>query len=436
MVKRVVIDGSNLYEAGRSFAALQSAIKQIKMLGEVNLRIYVDASLRRKLTVGELPSFEEMINTGHLQQTPSGTKADNFILHWADENSAIVVSNDGFKEFEQNKKLKESGRLCGAVYDEKSDKWTFFERYQFDAPTRDLATLLALQEDLSQTSFDEPPSGSYSARVTSVNPAYVVILVDQSQSMKHQAVGTAKSKAQVVADCVNTLIEELVLTSTKGFEDPKPYFHLSIIGYGRSEKAPLMFLLKDTNNQTPFMAIDEVNKNAEVIDGEPNWVRPHSGNLTPMCAAFALARKLAIDWSNRHQTSHPPVVINVTDGAPTDGNPAREVAKLSEVSTFDGHTLVFNAHIATEKLPRKEKSKILKLVIDRPTHKVSYPTTDASLMDDLAKQLFSISSALPERIIERAQGLNIEIAVGARAFVYNGGPDDLVRLFKLGTPAR
>lgn len=438
MVKRVVIDGSNLfYAAEKSFVALQNAITQIKVLGEINLRIYVDATLRHEIKKADIPSFEEMIATGLLQQVPSGTKADDWILHWATENNAIVVSNDEFKDNpDQSDKFKKSQRLCGAVYDGQSDIWTFLERFQYDGPAKDLATLLTLQEDTSQPRFSDPPIGSYSARVTSANPACLVILVDQSQSMGHLAVGTAKSKAQVVADCVNTLIEELVLTSTKGFGDPKPYFYLSIIGYGHSEKAQLMFLLRGTNNQTPFMAIDLVNQNAEVIDGQPIWIKPHFGSLTPMCAAFVLACRLSSDWSKSHQNSHPPMVINVTDGAPTDGNPSKEVANISQVSTLDGNTLVFNAHIASEKSARSKKTKILKLVSDSPINKVSYPSSDANLIDDLAKQLFSVSSALPESIIKRAQALNIEISTGARAFVYNGGPDDLVKFFKLGTPAR
>ena len=130
MVKRVVIDGSNLfYTAGESFVALQNAITQIKVLGEINLRIYIDATLRHVIKKADIPSFEEMIATGLLQQVPSGTKADDWILHWATENNAIVVSNDEFKDNpDQSDKFKKSQRLCGAVYDGQSDIWTFLER--------------------------------------------------------------------------------------------------------------------------------------------------------------------------------------------------------------------------------------------------------------------------------------------------------------------
>ena len=43
---------------------------------------------------------------------------------------------------------------------------------------------------------------------------------------------------------------------------------------------------------------------------------------------------------------------------------------------------------------------------------------------------------LPDVIITRAKDLNMDLSLGARAFVYNGGVDDLVKMFKLGTPPR
>ena len=68
--------------------------------------------------------------------------------------------------------------------------------------------------------------------------------------------------------------------------------------------------------------------------------------------------------------------------------------------------------------------------------KVLYPSSDVELNDDNAKFLFGLSSMLPDVIITRARDLNMDLSPGARAFVYNGGVDDLVKMFKLGTPPR
>jgi len=440
MPKRVVIDGSNLYHAAReSFSALQKAIMQIEDMGSVHIKTFVDASLFRKLKPSEKNSFEEMEENGVLQQTPSGSEADLFILRWASDHDAIVVSNDGYsdKYEEDSKELKSTGRLCGAVFDAHGNRWQFAERFnQSDSKSRDLFELLKLQKDSAQKDTHRPFGGNYSARVTSKSPALIIILVDQSSSMDKPALGTEKSKAEVVADCVNQLIEELVLKSTKDFSEPKPYFDLTVIGYGRSEKSKLQYLLRGTNEETPFVAIDELNRSAVIVGGRPTWIRPISDGGTPMCAAFKIAAKLAKRWVRQHIDNYPPVVFNVTDGAPTDGDPMNDFAELSQVSTSDGATLIFNAHIADGSGKRNRKSKHRVPNGDQLMKKISYPSSEKELSDELAKQLFRLSSPLPQSILEQLGDLNDGISTGACAMIFNGSPEDLVKLFNLGTPAR
>src|SRR5436305_11871066 len=79
----------------------------------------------------------------------------------------------------------------------------------------------------------------YSAPISRVNPACVVLLVDQSKSMADPLVGgTGQSKAAAVADAVNRLLQNLVLRSAKagGVRD---YFRVGVIGYGRVVRAGL-----------------------------------------------------------------------------------------------------------------------------------------------------------------------------------------------------
>lgn len=436
MSKRVVVDGSNLVKAGKSLAALQTAIRQINLLvalGELSLKIYVDANLRHENEPAERASFDEMIKTGTLEQVPAGTKADEYIIRWAKQNGAIIVSNDSYKEYHL-----EGVVICGALFDSDISRWTFIERFNREAPARDLAGLLKDQKESETKKPIKESQGNYSSRVSSKNPACVVILVDQSISMRGLAVRSKKTKAEVVAECTNNLIEELVLSSTKGFGEPKPYFDLAVIGYGFSTTTPLLSLLPGTDLQRPFRSIDEVNKSAEVLDGQPTWIKSHANGTTPMCGAFSVACELIEGWAKVHSSSHPPVVINVTDGIPTDGNPKPEVDHLESISTDDGCALVFNAHIAgvDEKKSMKEKITLISDIDEDRFAKVLYPSSDADLKDDKARFLFGLSSMLPDVIIARASELNMDLSPGARAFVYNGGVDDLVRLFKLGTPPR
>ena len=439
MSKRVVVDGSNLYKDGKSLVALQTAIRQINSLvapGELSLKIYVDANLFHEIAPSEQASFQEMIKTGILEQVPAGTKADEYIIRWATQNSAIILANDSYNEYKVKHNLGEAMR-CGAVFDSYRSSWTFIERYS-EGPARDLEDLLRDQRESDKKSPINESQGNYSSRVSSINPACVVILVDQSISMRGLTVRSKKTKAEVVAECTNNLIEELVLSSTKGFGEPKPYFDLAVIGYGFASSTPLMSLLPGTDLQQPFRSIDEVNKCAEVSNGQPTWIKSHADGATPMCAAFLVACKLIEGWVKDHPSSHPPVVLNVTDGIPTDGNPKPEVDYLKRISTDDGCTLVFNAHIAgtDEKKSLKEKIALFSDMGNDRFVKILYPSSDADLKDDKAKDLFGLSSMLPDVIIARANGLNMDLSPGARAFVYNSGVDDLVKLFKLGTPPR
>lgn len=440
MAKRVVIDGSNLYhEARGNFSALQKAISQIEELGNVVVKTFVDSNLVHKLKQSDKNSFKEMREVGVLQQTPSGAEADIFIIRWAIDNNAIVVSNDGYKgKYEgESETLKSTGRLCGAIFDDLTGQWQFAERFsQTDLKARGLSELLENQHDLEQKTTHGTHGWKYSARVTSKNPALIIILVDQSDSMKDPARATDRSKAEIVAVCVNQLIEELVLKSTKDFNDPKPYFDLTVIGYGRSKESRLLYLLKGTNEDNPYISIDELNKSAVIVDGKPTWIRPMSDGGTPMCAAFKIAIKLAKKWVSKNVDNYPPVVFNVTDGAPSDGDPSKDVLELTQVSTSDGATLVFNAHIADGRVIKGEKLNRVELRKDESIEKISWPSSDEQLSDELAKKLFKLSSPLPPSIVEQLKALGEESLEGARAMIFNGSPEDLVKLFNLGTPAR
>lgn len=58
--------------------------------------ILVDAALRHQ--IDDPDRFEEMVENGRIKQAPAGTDADYFILSFARELEASVVSNDRFKD--------------------------------------------------------------------------------------------------------------------------------------------------------------------------------------------------------------------------------------------------------------------------------------------------------------------------------------------------
>src|SRR5262249_133180 len=91
--------------------------------------------------------------------------------------------------------------------------------------------------------------------------------------------------------------------------------------------------------------IDETGQVFEIDVQFPIWVRPLSDGGTSMCEALHQAQQVAWEWADTHPDSYPPVIVNVSDGVATDGDPAREARLITEVATNDGQALLFNVHI-------------------------------------------------------------------------------------------
>jgi hypothetical protein len=58
--------------------------------------VVVDAALRHQ--IDDRTSYERMVDGGEIRQAPAGTDADYFILSFARELEASIVSNDRFRD--------------------------------------------------------------------------------------------------------------------------------------------------------------------------------------------------------------------------------------------------------------------------------------------------------------------------------------------------
>jgi hypothetical protein len=95
----VLVDGSNVahsIEGEPPHVANLIAIRE--KLREEGLEpiIVADAALRHQ--IDDQPRYERMIDEGMVRQAPAGTDADYFILSFARELNASVVSNDRFRD--------------------------------------------------------------------------------------------------------------------------------------------------------------------------------------------------------------------------------------------------------------------------------------------------------------------------------------------------
>lgn len=97
--KVVIIDGSNVAHSTEGDSARLDNIRIVsaKLVEEgYEPVVVVDAALRHQ--IDDKAGYEVMVEDGRIRQAPAGTDADYFILSFARELNASVVSNDRFKD--------------------------------------------------------------------------------------------------------------------------------------------------------------------------------------------------------------------------------------------------------------------------------------------------------------------------------------------------
>jgi hypothetical protein len=97
--RTVIVDGSNVAHSSEGERPLLENILAVrdKLVEEgYDPVILADAALRHQ--IDEESAFEKMIESGEIKQAPAGTDADYFILSFARELEATIVSNDRFKD--------------------------------------------------------------------------------------------------------------------------------------------------------------------------------------------------------------------------------------------------------------------------------------------------------------------------------------------------
>jgi hypothetical protein len=272
---------------------------------------------------------------------------------------------------------------------------------------------------------------AYTAEISRTNPSCFIFLIDQSGSMADQFSGTSKAKSEAVADAVNNLLQQLVIKCAKS-EGVRDYYYVAVIGYGDKGAAPafsgslsgkeLIPISQIANNPA---RIEERTK--KVPDGAgglvdmtvkfPIWFDAKSSGGTPMKEAFKKAQSLLISWLEQHQNCFPPVVIHITDGESTDGDPSTEMESIKNMASMDGNIILFNVHASA-----------------KGGNPLSFCGGNTSLPDQYATMLFNGASVLPEfmRNVAR-QDYSLNLPEDARAFVLNGDVAIIITAIDIGT---
>jgi len=95
----VLVDGSNVAHSAEGERPLLANIVAVcdKLREEgYDPVVVVDAALRHQ--IDDRGGYERMVERGMIRQAPAGTDADYFILSFARELEASIVSNDRFRD--------------------------------------------------------------------------------------------------------------------------------------------------------------------------------------------------------------------------------------------------------------------------------------------------------------------------------------------------
>ncbi len=278
----------------------------------------------------------------------------------------------------------------------------------------------------------------YEADISRNNPGCFLFLIDQSGSMAGALGGQpGQRKMDGAADAVNRILDAISQRCSQGM-DVRDYFHIGLITYGTDGRgrSELRSVLPGTSLEQPFLKVSEVVDVAEVEERQvkesdgaggvvevdrkfPVWLRAEAGYGTPMCEALTAASKAIEDWTAQNPDSYPPMVISVTDGDATDGNPEPVAQGIKALKTNDGNTLVYNAHLS-------EMSAV----------PVQYPADEDDLPpDEYAVRMFRMSSEFPEPVSALAAELGLPVTEGSRGYVFNADMVALVQFLDIGTRA-
>ena len=282
-------------------------------------------------------------------------------------------------------------------------------------------------------------AGHHKEPIDRKNPTMFLFLVDQSGSMSEPfGSQSGKTKAQGVVDAINRIIQGLVFRSSMGNEIADRYY-LGLIGYNNSINVGFGGALQG-KFQTP---VSEVGNNPlrietrvkKVDDGAgglvdqkvsfPVWLDPVAVGRTKMREALEVAKETVADFVAGFPESYPPIVINITDGVPTDAKEpdfpeveAAAAALRSVVNKNGSNVLLFNIHISSQEA--------------RP---ISFPNQEDQLPDVYSKLLFRMSSPMTDEMcrIANATEAEIELHPGARGFVFQGDLVSVILLLDIGT---
>lgn len=276
----------------------------------------------------------------------------------------------------------------------------------------------------------------YSQEISSANKALFIFLLDQSFSMDDTIANGTGRLADELALAINAWLQNMVIACAKA-EGFKEYLDIAVLGYGSDESGnpiiepaligplagrELVSISEVSSNLarkdtvTSLIPDDDTGELIEVETEVPIWIDPKTQGGTPICSALVKACEILDEWIPQHQQSFPPIVVNITDGESTEGDPIPYADAVKQRATDDGEVLLFNCCLSST-----------------PGEPFLFPGNGELMPGEFALQLFKMSSILPDSIVNKAKGMGQELDPNARGMAYNADMVTLVKFLDMGT---
>ena len=263
---------------------------------------------------------------------------------------------------------------------------------------------------------------AYRQQISSDNSGCIIILVDQSMGGSYGS-GT-EEKTYVVARAVNRVIEEFVVHCRQG-EEIRDRCHVCVIGYSGEVNRVVDDMISEIGESPLRFETVQKKENdgagglVEIEVQMPIWLEPERKFGTLMDEAFKHAYDVAQEWCAKYPDSFPPIVINITDGAPSNPDATHDAAKkVMGLQTTNGNVLVFNIHIPDWDGARS-------VILPHSTEELGG--------DSYANFLFNISSNLPESLVQSAIEIGLNPQPDARCLGYNTDETQMIQILNFGS---
>jgi hypothetical protein len=242
-------------------------------------------------------------------------------------------------------------------------------------------------------------TGKYVQPSTRLTPALVIYLIDASASMNDPC--GPITKMALVNNALREGVKGMILRSMRDNKVQSRY-HIAMFAYS----TVVLDLLDGIRGLPDLMR----------VGGPPELEA--GGEATDTAAGFSMVEKLLQQNLATYKSCPAPLVCHLTDALHTTQDPSPIVQRIRAMSVDDGSVLVENVLMA-EKIVRKPV---------KDWQKWEGISKARQLADDYARQLFTLSSPLPESYrqnINKSAGYQLQ--KDARLF-FPGTQPELVRL--------